>query len=836
MPDGSPRWRHRRRMLSLLLAAVAAAEFSKQLASLLPGPDTPPKAAATTAFRGEGLLLSEEDGSVIAPVFEDPDWLSQTKLPLLAALVFFASASVFGFVALAVLQSMQTMLERWSPHMQDSFQALLFINTLGSFMYFWFFSAEAQLVVSLTDGSSCLLLRNIYWLVSTPLEWYIFAQSFTSCEVRQVLTICVTAALIQAFGIGAFLLRSPTLSSLCFCAGSLCFCFTFLFVYRLKLLPETMVLGQNLRSLFFALWCFYPLAILLRRFGLINPWMEQVMIYSLLDVVMKSVLMLALTAGRVVRAIAGMNGTMQLALSSYDLVLAVDEDFRLTTSLKSVALLAYYYDDDSDDRDLLKLCINEEHANRLRTAAEVADNQAFGAAFPKCIVVFKAHKGRGELQAECLVSKVNQGRRTLGISLSPVSTRTNFGIGGGGSGGEVPGGGQWDHDDQRSEVITVHSFAETTSVLPLGANAVGEDLNATGESNMQMMRALQNCTDIMGLSPRISSSVRRVFQQNVGIAALYFFEETKVPSDINMVAASQRCLRRFPELVMPARLSQILDESATRHLAGTIVQEDLCVYQRSNITMKSGDVATVTALPLNRFACMVLPQKVQLGILLIEFQPEPEYSSWEARQFQRHEAAQHHFWYFVGSQLMRLTCGVESTVYVPVDIVVPPTVARPAVWTVCFSLPIVNPDDDDDDAAAGGGSGCREGDGSWNSISSSSFGSEDGRGGFSRVNRNNIGDPMRRWLVAAPRPDLNRPNDLLAEEEQPVIPVEAHISERILQTAGRPSTENNVHPPALLHHLAYIWTTPAAQMQEPEVGSFMESGTSVTSRCTTPRL
>lgn len=350
--------------------------------------------------------------------FKKPDWLHQySKTPLLVAAVVFSLQTIGVVVVLSLLTLLHDSLERWSVEIKQCLWSLLLICSSGVLYYSFEYSAEVHLVVCADNiGGEHLLMRNIYWLGSTVLQWYIhkliFLDPSTSLRVVPVYIFCV---LMQFTGI---LMVVTPYQNFFFVASSVCFILMFQQAYRLPQLQETAVVGRQVLHFQLFLWICYPTVHLLKVMGWLTVWQQQVLVHSALDFCAKGLTLGSVLAARLARTLSSISGAMQTMTSTHDLVFMVGDSFDLLWATQDTGRLYQYFTrQDGAPSNLLELCADEEDVDRLRRAARIADGLEPAACSPKCMVSLALQQGVGTVGVACYVSRRTQGRRMVGVTL-----------------------------------------------------------------------------------------------------------------------------------------------------------------------------------------------------------------------------------------------------------------------------------------------------------------------------------------------------------------------------------------------------------------------------------
>lgn len=468
----------------------------------------------------------------------------------------------------------------------------------GAVMYLMKYWCTTHLVIAV-DVGDYLFTRHVHWLFSTPVQWFVFSHVCTKSKWEDMRSIYLGTVLTHVFGILLYFVEDR-MRVFCFLASTFYFLDSFWHGFRLKLLKDMDVVGGRLRVMMFVSWTGFPLAMLLKWYGIIGPWEEQVLIVSVLDVVAKSVTFSAIIASRLVLSLARINGTVQLVLSSHDVTLAVNSAWQLSEDCASNGVIATCFGESSDGLKIIDLCINEEHRSRLIGAAHVADSQSLGEPTPKVTVAFRLPRGGGEMLAECLVSKCLHGRRIIGIAVTSQAGNAY--------------GGPSDHPPDDWD-LRAPSEASTSSTTSRGFD-------------LQTKLALHNCSDVLQLSDQMARMVDNLFMQSHTACAMFAWEMATAPA---IVAGSPRLHAVFLQgMPMPQPLSTLAGAAMVDRVLLALQAEDNVVHQWPGVQIPYGCTVELTMLPLTRMSSMDV--SVHLCVLVMTMvdsaDSRPGYFSW----------------------------------------------------------------------------------------------------------------------------------------------------------------------------------------------------------------
>jgi hypothetical protein len=165
------------------------------------------------------------------------------------------------------------------------------MTSFCAYALFAFGSTQTWLVVHPVGMSGPHIgLRNAVWLVTTPLQWYIFCKTCTNASLHDVASIMAHTVIMQVTGLCCLVTGSSTLFVAMFAASSLSFAAMFWKAFTVPPLIDD--LARIVRPVLYcelALWAAYPVVFGARAAGLIGVWTEQVLVYTVLDVGAKTV-------------------------------------------------------------------------------------------------------------------------------------------------------------------------------------------------------------------------------------------------------------------------------------------------------------------------------------------------------------------------------------------------------------------------------------------------------------------------------------------------------------------------------------------------------------------
>lgn len=215
------------------------------------------------------------------------------QTPFLVALIVYGMQTLLtGLCLLAVVRRTFYVGSLAPPlaRAEKSLRIYLVVSITAMMTYTYLtFSSGSFLIVMSPAGGPHYLCRNLLWLVSTPGQWYAYCVACTAANRRQISSVITATIMMQLCGILMLTTGNFALILTFFLLGTTSFLAMFRCVFILPCVEDYSYLAKRLLVLEMILWSLYPVTVLLRLFGLINWWTEQVLVFTLLDVSTKSV-------------------------------------------------------------------------------------------------------------------------------------------------------------------------------------------------------------------------------------------------------------------------------------------------------------------------------------------------------------------------------------------------------------------------------------------------------------------------------------------------------------------------------------------------------------------
>eukprot|EP00747_Dinoflagellata_sp_TGD_P146030 gnl/TRDRNA2_/TRDRNA2_176641_c0_seq2.p1 gnl/TRDRNA2_/TRDRNA2_176641_c0~~gnl/TRDRNA2_/TRDRNA2_176641_c0_seq2.p1 ORF type:complete len:404 (+),score=24.54 gnl/TRDRNA2_/TRDRNA2_176641_c0_seq2:83-1294(+) len=357
------------------------------------------------------------------PRFTSPSWVQKPRWPFYIASAMYIVMALMELFVLRVFPYAAFWFDKSGAKIQQSLRAHFIATVSGAILYTSYSLFDQQvLCTNMSGDESHLLMRNVYWTLSTPLQWFAFSSCFTTANTKQMTIVYFSCLSTQVCGILALLSCCFPMKCFFIALAVVAFAVMFRQVFFLPLARQTASIAHHSRIVCLCLWVCFPCVVLGRLMcgpDLTSIWSEQVLLLTLLDVSAKLVTFSSIIVARAVLTFdTATHATMVMQLvHANDWVIVVDSNFMPVRHLVLTHLLPEAF----TKHGLLELCMNTNYQNMLRFAAFKADTQPFHIPQPKCKVVFSLGADEGEVLAECFVSKSQAGRRAIAVAVLGIS-------------------------------------------------------------------------------------------------------------------------------------------------------------------------------------------------------------------------------------------------------------------------------------------------------------------------------------------------------------------------------------------------------------------------------
>jgi len=270
----------------------------------------PVLAAAATVLALWRLSLLPRKFGHFAPVA--PSLCQARELYLVAAVIFSMSALLSFFVWYHLNQvklCREGVLTTWLKRLREGIYISIGINLFSAALYTHYYVSDWSYFTGIVDSEARLVGRYILWSMSLPLQWLIFIDVFssTATEEAQNVQLLVTAFAVPVLGEWAAEAASSGMHGTSYLAGGLsmgCMVVAYRFACAIPLEPGIRNAACRIRDcMLFLQVVVYPIVHFGRQFGLLSPWAEQVLLYTVLDVCSKAVTHSAICFAQVQRMV-----------------------------------------------------------------------------------------------------------------------------------------------------------------------------------------------------------------------------------------------------------------------------------------------------------------------------------------------------------------------------------------------------------------------------------------------------------------------------------------------------------------------------------------------------
>ncbi|CAK9090650.1 unnamed protein product [Durusdinium trenchii] len=266
----------------------------------------------------------------------------------------------------------------------------------------------------------------LLWTFLAPHQWVMQSRLYTKASLPESAELMICTGFTMVFGLvgiqvdmsqeDAFLAPHWQVR-LAFTLSTLCMVTTFVKAHRQPMEQATALTGGFYLKVKYVVWSLYPVVYALRSFGWISPWQEEVLFYTPLDVVAKSLSLIASSSGPLF--------TLFVSTWGHWTVSAGEHDFRVTVADPSWQVQQVVMDRSQDlgqqitgltpgVSNFLRDVVLPEDRRKLQMVAKQVDKQlSFMAQKTPFTVILKDMTA----PAECYVSRSLWGSRELAISL-----------------------------------------------------------------------------------------------------------------------------------------------------------------------------------------------------------------------------------------------------------------------------------------------------------------------------------------------------------------------------------------------------------------------------------
>lgn len=268
----------------------------------------------------------------------------------------------------------------------------------------------------------------ILWTFLAPQQWVMHARLYTKASWREASNLMISTAFTMVFGLCATQVDmsqehtwiAPHWQVRCFYTlACMCLLTTYVRAHRFPMEPAIAKTGRFYLNVKYVIWSCYPLVYALRSFEIITPWQEEVLCYSALDLVAKSLSLIASSTGPLFTLFVSTWGHWHVSGGLHDIRVTVSDP---TWSVQSVQMdpstEVGQITGLSSGSDFLREAVgHSEDRRRLLQISKQVDRQL---TFMAQKTMIKVDLAGTPVSAECYISRSLWGSRQLALTLSAL--------------------------------------------------------------------------------------------------------------------------------------------------------------------------------------------------------------------------------------------------------------------------------------------------------------------------------------------------------------------------------------------------------------------------------
>lgn len=266
----------------------------------------------------------------------------------------------------------------------------------------------------------------LLWTFLSPHQWAMHARLYTKASFFESLELMICTAYIMVFGLIGIQVDMAAEDAwisphwqvrIAFTLSTLCMLSTFVKAARLQAEAATAENCSFYLKVKYVVWTGYPVAYLLRSANLLTYWQEEVLCYTTLDVVAKSLSLLASSTGPLFTLFVSTWGHWHISGGEHDFWVTVEDPSWNIQSVRMDRCAAkgqHATGLQAGSSNFLRDAVPAEDRKRLQTMAKQVDQQlSFMAQKTPLTVILNDVMA----PAECYVSRSLWGSRQLAITL-----------------------------------------------------------------------------------------------------------------------------------------------------------------------------------------------------------------------------------------------------------------------------------------------------------------------------------------------------------------------------------------------------------------------------------
>ncbi|CAJ1354098.1 unnamed protein product [Effrenium voratum] len=311
-------------------------------------------------------------------------------------------------------------------------EMLAFIAFFAGVFYIYVLSRQPQSMYHMSAGSffegtkEYREARHIFlWAFLAPQQWVMHARLYTKASVVEAGQLMLITAYTMVFGLMAVQvdmdadswIRPHLQVRILYTLSTLSMISVFVKASRMPMEPLIAKTGNFYLKVKYVVWSGYPVAYMLRSLGVLSAWQEEVLVYTSLDVVAKSLSLIASSTGPLFTLFLSTWGHWHISGGMHD--------FRVTVQEPDWGVQSVEMDRSTEkgeqatglragQSNFLRDAVDAEDAQRLQRIAQQVDTQLSFMAQKTPITV---KLGNVSVGAECYVSRSLWGSRQLAITV-----------------------------------------------------------------------------------------------------------------------------------------------------------------------------------------------------------------------------------------------------------------------------------------------------------------------------------------------------------------------------------------------------------------------------------
>ncbi|CAE8674572.1 unnamed protein product, partial [Polarella glacialis] len=271
-------------------------------------------------------------------------------------------------------------------------------------------------------GRALCVVRVTEWLYTVPQIWLVYSKVYTSASEKDVHDVSWVLTLMITTGWASRVWHQHVVTHATLFLFSLV-----LFALQAKMLwrlpphqnKQARTHGRAMFWMAQSLMTVYPVAWIAADLGFMSPVVEQVWVYTVLDVTCKLAFVWGCIVIRLAEAFPAMHvsfaGCHQVLDASYDIRLTMDKQFQISGLHGKKALLQHYVgESEVVGKNFLDLWLVESERTKVIDVMRMLDQNGGETLSPKVTLTLKGKAGN--VSIECVVSSMQSGLRMLAIN------------------------------------------------------------------------------------------------------------------------------------------------------------------------------------------------------------------------------------------------------------------------------------------------------------------------------------------------------------------------------------------------------------------------------------